>query len=124
MPSQSETIIRGLLASADIEVNGSNPWDIQIHDDRFYRRVLSEIELGLGESYMDGWWDCQAIDQFVDRALRARLERKIQGNWKKESTWLPPLETLTSIPPLQGQAVQFPAIGDPLLCRQSQCRYT
>ena len=82
MPSQSETIIRGLLASADIEVNGSNPWDIQIHDDRFYRRVLSEIELGLGESYMDGWWDCQAIDQFVDRALRARLERKIQGNWK------------------------------------------
>ena len=82
MPSQSETIIRGLLASADIEVNGSNPWDIQIHDDRFYRRVLSEIELGLGESYMDGWWDCQAIDQFVDRALRARLERKIKGNWK------------------------------------------
>ena len=82
MTPQSETIIRDLLASADIEVNGSNPWDIQIHDDRFYRRVLSEIELGLGESYLDGWWDSQAIDQFIDRALQARLEKKIQGNWK------------------------------------------
>ena len=45
MPSKSETIIRDLLASADIHVNGSNPWDIQVHDPRFYNRVLREIEL-------------------------------------------------------------------------------
>ena len=48
MPSKSETIIRDLLASADIHINGSNPWDIQVHDPRFYNRVLREVELGLG----------------------------------------------------------------------------
>lgn len=82
MSSKSETIIRDLLASADIHVNGSNPWDIQVHDPRFYDRVLREVELGLGESYMDSWWDCQAIDQLITRALRSRLDLEIRGNWK------------------------------------------
>ena len=82
MASQSEVIIRELLESAGIEVNGPNPWDIQVHDTRFFSRVLREIELGMGESYMDGWWDCQSIDQFVDRALRARLDQQIKGNWR------------------------------------------
>lgn len=82
MPTQSEKIIRQLLGSAGIEVNGKNPWDIQVHDPRFYNRVLREVELGLGESYMDAWWDCQALDQFIDRALRARLDKQIKGNWK------------------------------------------
>ncbi len=82
MSSQAEDLVKKLLKSADIEVNGSHPWDIQVHDDRFYDRVLKEVALGLGESYMDGWWDSQAIDQFIDRALRARLDQVIKGNWK------------------------------------------
>jgi len=79
---KSEKIIRGLFDLADIQVNGNNPWDIQVHDKRFYARVLCDAELGVGESYMDGWWDCEAIDQMVDRALRARLELKIKGDRK------------------------------------------
>ena len=82
MPSQSEYLIRRLLSSADVEINGPDPWDIQVHDERFYSRVLKEVELGLGESYMDGWWDCPALDQFIDRALRTRLDLQIRGNWK------------------------------------------
>jgi cyclopropane-fatty-acyl-phospholipid synthase len=86
MASQkSETIIRELLAQADIQVNGQRPWDIQVHDARFYDRVLREIELGLGESYMDGWWDCEKVDEFISRALIARLETQIRGSWKL--TW-------------------------------------
>jgi len=82
MPSQSETIIRDMLAEAGVEVNGPDPWDLQVHDDRFYRRVLREVELGLGESYMDGWWDCEAIDQLICRLLKARLDERLRGNWK------------------------------------------
>jgi cyclopropane-fatty-acyl-phospholipid synthase len=82
MPSNAEHLIRDLLLSADIKVNGPDPWDIQVHDPRFYTRVLQEVELGLGESYMDGWWDCQALDQFIDRALKARLEQQVRGNWR------------------------------------------
>ena len=44
--------------------------------------MLQQATLGLGEAYMDGWWDCEAIDQFIDRALRADLEDKIKRNWR------------------------------------------
>ena len=81
-PQSSERVIRELLSMADIEVGGDKPWDIQIHDSRFYDRVLREKELGLGESYMDGWWDCEAIDQMIARIFLADLPSKISGNLK------------------------------------------
>ena len=79
---RSERIMRGLLETADIAVGGTRPWDIQVHDRRFYGRVLRDVELGIGESYMDGWWDCEAVDQMIDRALRARIDEQIKGDWK------------------------------------------
>ncbi|MEM1060517.1 MAG: cyclopropane fatty acyl phospholipid synthase [Verrucomicrobiota bacterium] len=63
------------LKRAGVTVNGGRPWDLQVHDERFFRRVLTSGTLGLGESYMDGWWDCAAIDQLVDRYFRSRIDR-------------------------------------------------
>ena len=77
-----ETIVRDLLDSIGVTVNGDKPYDIQVHDSRIYRRVLADGALGLGESYMDGWWDCHALDQFIERILRANLRDEIKGNWK------------------------------------------
>ena len=68
-----------LLASADIKINGDRPWDIQIHDDRFYARVLRDGSLGLGESYMDGWWDSEQLDAMIFHILHARLDTKVTG---------------------------------------------
>jgi cyclopropane-fatty-acyl-phospholipid synthase len=79
---RSEAIIRDLFAEAEVTVNGDRPWDIQVHDPRFYDRVLRETELGFGEAYMDGWWDCEAIDQLITRIFLADLPSKIKGNWK------------------------------------------
>jgi cyclopropane-fatty-acyl-phospholipid synthase len=79
---QSEKIVRELLESANVQLNGNNPWDIKVHNSDFYHRVLRDTTLGLGESYMDGWWDCEAIDQFIDHILRARLDLKVKGDWK------------------------------------------
>jgi len=83
--SNAESVVKELLARAEIEINGARPFDIQVHNPAFYRRVLAEEALGLGESYMDGWWDCEALDEFFDRVLRARLDQKVKGNWK--ITW-------------------------------------
>lgn len=80
--SHAENIICNLLEQAGVQINGSNPWDVQILEPRFYARVLQQPHLALGEGYMDGWWDCAAIDQFITRVLRARLDQKIAGNWK------------------------------------------
>jgi cyclopropane-fatty-acyl-phospholipid synthase len=41
-----------------------------------------EGSLGLGESYMDGWWDCDALDELFFRAIRARLDKSISLNWR------------------------------------------
>jgi len=80
--NKSEKTVRELLDLADVSVNGEHPWDIQVHDERFYDRILKDASLGLGESYMDGWWDCKAIDAFIDRVLRADLREKIENNWR------------------------------------------
>ncbi|NLG74856.1 MAG: cyclopropane fatty acyl phospholipid synthase [Xanthomonadaceae bacterium] len=68
-----------LLAGTGITVNGSNPWDIRVHDPAFYRRVLWKGSLGVGESYMDGLWDCDQIDEMLFRAFRAAAERKVRS---------------------------------------------
>ncbi len=66
----SERIVKGILDKVGISINGNEPWDIKVNDNRFYARVLGQGSLGLGESYMDGWWNCQNLDQFVERMLQ------------------------------------------------------
>ncbi len=69
-------IVENLLRAAEIEIDGPRPWDIQVHDERFFPRALAGGTLGLGESYMDGWWDCAALDEMCCRAIRARLDER------------------------------------------------
>ena len=66
---------------AGITINGSRPFDIKVLNDDFYVRVLKMPALGLGESYMDRWWDCTALDQFIEKILRANLPRKVRKDW-------------------------------------------
>lgn len=71
-------VVQDLLNRAGIRINGDNPWDIRVHNPKFYERVLSGGTLALGETYMDGWWDCDALDEFVARALRAGLRDAVR----------------------------------------------
>lgn len=73
--------IETFLDEADIQIGGTRPWDIAVHNESLYQRVLSQGSMGLGESYMDGWWDCPALDQFFDRILSADLDEKVR-DWK------------------------------------------
>jgi cyclopropane-fatty-acyl-phospholipid synthase len=64
-----------LLAKADIRVNGEQPWDMKVHNTDLYNRLIRYGPLGLGESYVDGWWDTDSLDQFFFRILKADLEK-------------------------------------------------
>ncbi len=77
--NKTKKIAEEILSLAGIEINGNNPWDIAVHDDRFYQRVLAGGSLALGESYMDGWWDCEKLDEFFYRILKADLSKKVKG---------------------------------------------
>ncbi len=68
--------IEHLLSLADVAVNGRRPWDIHVHNDNFYHTVLKYGSIGLGESYMVGWWDATQVDEFVCRVLKADLPQK------------------------------------------------
>lgn len=67
-----------LLDQADIRIGGDRPWDIRLLGPRVPERVFSMGSLGLGEAYMDGHWECDQLDGFFDRVLRARLDRKVR----------------------------------------------
>jgi cyclopropane-fatty-acyl-phospholipid synthase len=71
-----------LLSMAEIQINGTNPWDVQVHDERFYKRAITEVELGIGESYMDGWWDADRLDELIYRIVRNDLQNEVKHNLK------------------------------------------
>ncbi len=61
-----------LLERAGIKVNGSDPWDMKVHNPALWGRIMSEGSLGMGEAYMDGWWDCDDLAEFFNRILSSR----------------------------------------------------
>ena len=79
------------LASAGIQINGPNPWDIQVYDERWFRRIQRDKSLGLGESYMEGWWDCERIDEMICRLLRAGPGTRIRGTRRRPASLVPGL---------------------------------
>jgi len=82
MKESLKKVLQKMLEPSDVQINGNRLWDIQIHNFIFYERVLSGGSLALGESYMDGWWDCEALDQFFERILEDRLDKKVKTNAK------------------------------------------
>ncbi|HEY4145070.1 cyclopropane fatty acyl phospholipid synthase [Pinirhizobacter sp.] len=65
---------RDLLAQAGVALDGPGPTDLHVLNDGFYARVFAHGTLGLGESYMDGWWDAADLAGFFTRVLRANLD--------------------------------------------------
>ncbi|MGE0868156.1 MAG: cyclopropane fatty acyl phospholipid synthase [Kofleriaceae bacterium] len=80
--SDAESIIRELFGLAGIEINGTNTGDITVLDQRFYERTLRDASIGFGESYMEGWWETDALDVTIDKIMRANLKQKITGSWR------------------------------------------
>ncbi len=85
--SQAKALLTELLATADVRCDGARSWDIVVHDERFHRRVLADGSLGLGESYMDGWWDCEEVDAMICRVLRARLPERVRTTFRTSVAW-------------------------------------
>ncbi|CAJ0991720.1 cyclopropane fatty acyl phospholipid synthase [Pantoea sp. Nvir] len=75
-------IIHKMLEKADIEINGSRPWDIKIKHPDFFKRVIQVGSLGLGEAYMDGWWECERLDIFFHRVLKHKLNEQLPHYFK------------------------------------------
>src|ERR1700690_3872418 len=80
MRGNTERTLREAFEKSDVIVGGKRPSDIQVHDSRFYDRVLSDGSLGFGESYMDGWWDAEHVDELIYKVLKNKLQDHIRIN--------------------------------------------
>lgn len=76
-----QTIVENFFEKASIQINGNRPCDVQITDQRFYKRIIKDGRLGLGESYMDKWWECERIDEMLFHLLQA-------VSVYKKTTWI------------------------------------
>ncbi|MFZ5466883.1 MAG: cyclopropane fatty acyl phospholipid synthase [Pseudomonadota bacterium] len=74
----SARLLAELLARADIRLGGGRPWDMRLLAPGVPERILARGSLGLGESYMDGAWEADALDEFFARLLRAGLDREVR----------------------------------------------
>ncbi len=74
--SSERAAVEKLFALAGVQVDGDRPFDVRVTDERFYKRVLRDGQLGLGEAYMDGWWETERLDEATRRFALADLERK------------------------------------------------
>jgi cyclopropane-fatty-acyl-phospholipid synthase len=75
--TSAREVLAQWLASADIQIDGSRPWDLRVRDERLWNRILADGSLGLGEAYMDGWWDAERVDELVARAMRAAIDARL-----------------------------------------------
>lgn len=73
-----EELVGDLFQIAGIQINGSHAFDPKIHNEAFYSSVVRDGDLGLGESYVKGWWDCERVDVFIEHILRAKLQDQIK----------------------------------------------
>lgn len=74
--------IKDILSSANVTINGTNPWDLHIKNDKFYKNIVKNGSLGLGESYMDGWWDCEKLDDLFNKILPSDPNTIVRKNWR------------------------------------------
>lgn len=87
-PSSSERLVRRLLEQAGVTIGGVEPHDIIVRDERVYARVIRDGSLGLGEAYVEGWWDSAALDETLTRILRARLADQAGFSWSERASGL------------------------------------
>lgn len=66
-----------LLDEAGVPVGGVEPHAIHVHDERLWSRVIAQRQLGLGEAYMDGWWDCERLDEMLARVIAVDAANRI-----------------------------------------------
>ncbi|MFA5922555.1 MAG: cyclopropane fatty acyl phospholipid synthase [Methylococcaceae bacterium] len=71
------TKLEKLLEGTDISFNGENPWDISVYNSNLYERILTQGSLGLGEAYMDGWWDSDQLDELFNKFCSTQVKSRV-----------------------------------------------
>ncbi len=72
--SGAEKTVREIFSKAGVEFNGPKPTDIKVIDSRCFKRILADGSLGLGESYMEGWIECDDIAGMISKLIMGKID--------------------------------------------------
>lgn len=86
-------VLDAVLEAADVRLGGDRPWDLQLNGGDGGRSLIAAVlergSLGLGDGYVDGLWDCAALDQLFTRLLLVQADRQLaRGQWLRSALWL------------------------------------
>ena len=84
----AKKMIHEVAEKCGIQINGNHPWDPQVKDERFYNRVFADGSIGLGESYMEGWWECEQLDEFFYKVTLLRVRNLLDNPFRYLGAWL------------------------------------
>jgi cyclopropane-fatty-acyl-phospholipid synthase len=70
---------------ADVQFNGERPWDLQVHNPALFNKLLRHGSLALGNSYVKGDWDCEQLDELINRLLQANGHQPLSKRLKLQS---------------------------------------
>ncbi|AYV78226.1 MAG: cyclopropane-fatty-acyl-phospholipid synthase [Edafosvirus sp.] len=60
------------------ELKNKRDWDIVINDKTYFNDIINSGTIGIGESYMDGKWDCDSLDVLYDKIIFNKLDKNFQ----------------------------------------------
>jgi cyclopropane-fatty-acyl-phospholipid synthase len=72
------TKLEQFLEGTGIVINGNNPWDIKVYNSNLYERIFRQGSVGLGEAYMDEWWDSDQLDEFFHKFCSGKLVYRVK----------------------------------------------
>jgi len=81
--SHFERLLFKAYRRGGVIMNGTNPWDIQVKNKEFYNRVSNSGSLGLGESYVEGMWDCDDVVELTCRVMKHGIYRLYMNPWNR-----------------------------------------
>ncbi len=77
MGAGARRICTDLLSEAGVPIDGDASFAVKVHDERLWSRIVAQRQLGLGEAYMDGWWDCDQLDEMLTRVIAIDAAQRI-----------------------------------------------
>lgn len=69
----AKSIVDGLFRYAGLKINGPDASDPQIRNPKFYRRLLLQGSIGLGDMYMEEWYTVERVDLMIEKIVRSGL---------------------------------------------------
>lgn len=77
MAKGAKRICLDLLAKANVPVDSSDRYSLKVNDERLWDRVVAQRQLGLGEAYIEGWFDSDALDEMLTRLIAVDATKAI-----------------------------------------------